>query len=206
MPLDTTTEFAAELDPSIISAAQCGNEHAHAAIYSHYSGRLYTLIYRLVPRRAQAEDLLHEVFVEVLRSVGSYSGSGSFGGWLRTIAVNKSLMHLRSPWHRSMLWVDESPEQLRDAHGVVMPIDAACNSQRDLESALRKLTPLSRAVVWLHDVEGYTHGEIATALGRTASFSKSQLARAHLRLRELLTIDVETLSCTPATQSLPISS
>src|SRR5215831_16550852 len=195
-----------ELDGTVIAAAQTGNEHAHAAIYSHYSQRLYTLIYRLVPRRAQAEDLLQEVFVEVLRSVGSFSGAGSFGGWLRTIAVNKSLMHLQSPWHRSMLWVDESPEQLRDANGFVIPIDAACDSQRDLESALRELTPLSRAVVWLHDVEGYTHGEIAASLGRTVSFSKSQLARAHERLRELLSQPEETPSCTPAPQSVSISS
>ena len=56
----------------------------------------------------------------------------------------------------------------------------------DLERALAALPAITRSVVWLHDVEGYTHGEIARLLGRTASFSKSQLARAHVRLRELL--------------------
>ena len=53
----------------------------------------------------------------------------------------------------------------------------------DLESALARLSETSRAVVWLHDVEGYTHEEIATQMGKTVSFSKSQLARAHQRLR-----------------------
>jgi RNA polymerase sigma-70 factor (ECF subfamily) len=53
----------------------------------------------------------------------------------------------------------------------------------DLEAALDRLSPTSRAVVWLHDVEGYTHEEIAGMKDRTVSFSKSQLARAHARLR-----------------------
>ncbi len=56
----------------------------------------------------------------------------------------------------------------------------------DLEAALERLSETSRAVVWLHDVEGYTHEEIATMMGKTPSFSKSQLARAHLRLRKWL--------------------
>jgi RNA polymerase sigma-70 factor (ECF subfamily) len=57
-----------------------------------------------------------------------------------------------------------------------------------LETALESLSPTARAVVWLHDVEGYTHREIAAAMGKTASFSKSQLARAHEKLRELLAV------------------
>ena len=64
--------------------------------------------------------------------------------------------------------------------------DAQAQASADVERALAALPPLTRSVVWLHDVEGYTHGEIARLLGRTASFSKSQLARAHQRLRELL--------------------
>ncbi len=56
----------------------------------------------------------------------------------------------------------------------------------DLEAALERLPDVSRAVVWLHDVEGYTHAEIGEMMGKTTSFSKSQLARAHERLRRWL--------------------
>jgi DNA-directed RNA polymerase specialized sigma24 family protein len=56
----------------------------------------------------------------------------------------------------------------------------------DLEAALERLSTTSRAVVWLHDVEGYTHEEIAAMMQKTVSFSKSQLARAHSRLRRWL--------------------
>jgi RNA polymerase sigma-70 factor (ECF subfamily) len=61
----------------------------------------------------------------------------------------------------------------------------------DLEAALERLSETSRAVVWLHDVEGYTHEEIAGMMGKTPSFSKSQLARAHQRLRRWLGEEVE---------------
>jgi RNA polymerase sigma-70 factor (ECF subfamily) len=73
--------------------------------------------------------------------------------------------------------------------------------QRDLEMALAKLPARARAVVWLHDVEGFTHDEIATQFAMTASFSKSQLMRAHLRLRELLQEPAESSTCIPVSTS-----
>ncbi len=208
MASEPTTETPqTEIDADIIKAASSGDDQAHAAIYSRYAGRLYTLIYRLVPRRSQAEDLLHDTFVEVLRSIGSFSGVGSFEGWLRSIAVNKCLTLLRSPWHRSLSWFDDSLTPFPEADANETPsLDATLAAQSELESALGQLAPISRAVVWLHDVEGYTHGEIARALGRTPSFSKSQLARAHTRLRELLVQHDGPLPCTPATPSLSTSS
>ncbi len=68
--------------------------------------------------------------------------------------------------------------------GRTMPPDPL--APLDLEAALRRLPARSRAVLWLHDVEGYTHEEIGALMGKTASFSKSQLSRAHRRLREWL--------------------
>jgi RNA polymerase sigma-70 factor (ECF subfamily) len=195
-----------DLDLHTLAAAQSGDDRAHAAIYARYASRIYTLIYRLIPRRAQAEDLLHDTFVEVLRSIAGFSGNGSFEGWLRSIAVNKCLMQLRSPWHRSLTWLDESLTYSQELEVSAAPsLDATLAAQSELEAALRNLSPISRAVVWLHDVEGYTHGEIAHSLGRTTSFSKSQLARAHQRLRELLVTRDENLPCTPATHSLSTS-
>ena len=64
----------------------------------------------------------------------------------------------------------------------------------DLERAFEHLSETSRAVIWLHDVEGFTHEEIAERMGRTVSFSKSQLARANARLRRLLSPAVESES------------
>lgn len=202
-----TQALLPEIQASVIVAAQAGDSPAHAAIYAHYSNRIFTLIYRIIPRRSLAEDLLQEVFIEVLREINQFTGIGSFGGWLRSIAVNKCLMQIRSPWHRSMLWLDDSTAGVTFEQQVPAP-EIAHALQTDMDAALRRLAPLTRAVVWLHDVEGYTHAEIAKLFGRTTSFSKSQLTRAHLRLREYLTANEtpESLPCQSAPQPLSTNS
>ena len=177
-----------QIADEVVRAAQGGDARAHETIYLACRRPIYTLIRRLVVRVAIADELFQETFVEVLRSIGAYSGEGSFGGWVRSIAVSKCLMYLRSPWHRSLLYLDNNDES---AAPVVL-LDPATHpdvqaaASVDVERALATLPALTRSVIWLHDVEGYTHQEIARLLGRTASFSKSQLARAHMRLRELL--------------------
>jgi len=105
-------------------------------------------------------------------------------------------MHLRSPWQRGLRWV----EGLMPTDAEVPAADTAGaggGRALDLERALARLGDTARAVVWLHDVEGYTHAEIGALLGGTASLSKSQLVRAHARLRELLEPDGVKTSCMP---------
>jgi RNA polymerase sigma-70 factor (ECF subfamily) len=96
---------------------------------------------------------------------------------VRTIAASKALMRLRRNKYRD---TDELQEEVVGHRRE----DAAL--RMDLEAALERLSETSRSVVWLHDVEGYTHEEIAGMMGKTPSFSKSQLARAHARLRRWL--------------------
>jgi RNA polymerase sigma factor (sigma-70 family) len=191
-----------DLDPATIRAAADGDRCAHEAIYRNYQRPVYSLVRRLIGRPAVADEIFQEVFVEILRSIGSYTGDGSFSGWVRTIAVNKCLMHLRSPWNRGLLWLDAENDPDAPAMASLVDhaprADAQVSAQADLERAFAKLSPLTRTVVWLHDVEGYTHTEIARALGRTTGFSKSQLARAHQRLRELLEPRTESVPCMSA--------
>jgi RNA polymerase sigma-70 factor (ECF subfamily) len=173
------------LPDGLAVAARAGDADALGAVYEACAGATYTLIRRLVRRDAVAEDLLQETFADVIRNVARWEGRAPLPMWIRAIAVRRSLMHLRSPWTRSLEWLELLPgaEPAEPGH------DARCDQERDLEHALMTLPPLSRAVVWLHDVEGYTHEEIAAQLGRTPSFSKSQLSRAHARLRQALRDD-----------------
>lgn len=192
-----------EVSAEVVRAARTGDVRAHEAIYLACRRPIYTLIRRLVSRAAIADELFQDTFVEVLRNIGAYSGEGSFGGWVRSIAVSKCLMYLRSPWHRSLLYLDNdenetAPVVLLDTASYP---DAQAAARADVERALAALPALSRSVVWLHDVEGYTHAEIARLLGRTASFSKSQLARAHTRLRELLDQPAGSSPCTHLSSS-----
>ena len=164
-----------------IDQARTGDPEANAAIYRVFATPVYNLALRLTRQRTMAEEILQETFIEVLTKIGTYRGEALLGTWIREIAVNKCLMHLRSGWHRKSRPLEETGSDQGDN------IDTAINPEHlDLERALAGLTPVSRAVVWLHDVEGYTHTEIGRLMGKTSSFSKSQLARAHQRLQVLL--------------------
>lgn len=183
-----------------VSRARLGDTTAQAAIYRAYERPVRTLARRLVPGVSAAEDVAQDVFVDVLTKLDQYDGRGSFAGWVRSITVSRCLMYLRSPWRRGLGWVESLVTGDPDA-GLEPPAPSCSGDAVDLERALARLGETARAVVWLHDVEGYTHAEIGALLGGTASFSKSQLARAHIRLRELLEPDAERTTCMPVQTS-----
>ncbi len=187
-----------ELPAAVVAAARSGDLAALEAVYVATARAIYTLLRRLVRRPAIAEELLQETFVDVLLHIGAFEARCPLPAWIRSIAVNRALMYLRSPWHRSLEWLDKDPggaDRLpATGNDRFEPLDAG------LEKALMTLPALSRAVVWLHDVEGFTHADIGFALGKTPSFSKSQLSRAHRRLRDLLgrdEIPAEGTPCSP---------
>jgi RNA polymerase sigma factor (sigma-70 family) len=181
-------EHVTGVDELLLARAKAGNEAALETLFRRFEAPVYTLARRLTRTPHDAEDVLQETFLEVVRSIGRFRGEGSFAGWIRKVTASKALMRLRK--HRSRVGEEELSEELADAvaahrgHGVA-PI-ATTPERLDLEAALARLPHTARAVTWLHDVEGYSHDEIAAMVGKTASFSKSQLARAHARLREML--------------------
>ncbi len=182
------------IDAGIVKRAARGDVRAHEIIYRSFSVPVYSLCLRFTRVPAHAEDLLQETFVEVIRSIGKFRGDAALGSWIRRIAVTKALMFLRSAWHSRGQsldddWDDVTPSR-SDASGVSGDPDRAI----DLDAALAALPEVSRAVVWLHDVEGFTHREIADLMGKTESFSKSQLSRAYQRLRPLLEAETATVS------------
>jgi RNA polymerase sigma factor (sigma-70 family) len=163
---------------SVVARAREGDEAALEALYRAFEAPVYNLARRICRTTEDAEDVLQETFFEVCRSIGRYREEGSLWGWIRTIAASKALMRLRRNKYRD---TDELNDEL-----VIGQRKEETHLRMDLEAALERLPETSRAVVWLHDVEGYTHDEIAGMMGKTASFSKSQLARAHARLRRWL--------------------
>ena len=176
------TRFAdCSVAEDIVGRARLGDPAANEVLYRTYSTAVYNLALRLTRQRTMAEEILQETFIEVLTKIGTFRGAALLGTWIREIAVNKCLMHLRSGWHRKSRPLEETGSDQGDN------IDMAIKPEHlDLERALAGLAPVSRAVVWLHDVEGYTHHEIGKLMGKSDSFSKSQLARAHQRLQVLL--------------------
>jgi RNA polymerase sigma-70 factor (ECF subfamily) len=119
-----------------------------------------------------------------------YRGDAPFAAWLRKLVVNESLMQLR---HDRLHVIEVFDDTLGD-DSAPQPWTSA--DATTLDRALNRLPDDARAVLWLYHVEGFTHVEIAREFGRSVSFSKSQLARATKRLRELLTPKVEETPCT----------
>jgi RNA polymerase sigma-70 factor (ECF subfamily) len=176
-----------QIDPAIVQRAARGDVRAHEIIYRAFATPVYSLCLRFTRVPAHAEDLAQETFIEIMRSINGFRGEAALGSWIRRIAVSKALMFLRSAWTaRSQAlnddWDETTPGDA-SSHGISSHPDDAL----DLDAALASLPTVSRTIVWLHDVEGFTHKEIAKLMGRSESFSKSQLSRAYQRLRPMLT-------------------
>lgn len=181
------------VDASILARARRGDMKAHEVLYRAYGTPVYTLALRMLQSPAHADDVLQETSIEVIRKIHTVRNDAAFAGWVKRVAVNKCLGHLRSAWHR-LAAPSVVPEDGADdgwQGGDDGREAASVDGGLDAERALALLPPMARAVVWLYDVEGYTHQEIGEMMGKTTSFSKSQLSRAHQSLREMLGAGIE---------------
>jgi RNA polymerase sigma factor (sigma-70 family) len=178
--------FAVAVDDLLVARARKGDVAALETLYRSFERPVYTLARRLTRTPHDAEDVLQETFLEVVRSIRQFRGEGSLAGWIRRVAASKALMRLRQEGARppEQELSDELADSIAARHPGAGP--AAAVERMDLETAVARLSDSARAVLWLHDVEGYSHEEIGAMAGKTPSFSKSQLARAHARLRVLL--------------------
>jgi RNA polymerase sigma-70 factor (ECF subfamily) len=132
---------------------------------------------------SRAEDLTQEAFVRAWQALPAYRFESAFSTWLHRLAVNTALMELRSRRSRPLADNDE------DAFDAIGSLDSAGHVtalSMDLERVVATLPPRARAVLVLHDVEGWKHEEIATELGMAVGSSKAQLHRARGLLRTRL--------------------
>jgi RNA polymerase sigma-70 factor (ECF subfamily) len=183
--------------PEVVERARGGDECAQAAIYAAVAPATFALIRHISGNRCLAEDLFQETMMTLYQRLSAFRGEAPLGAWVRQIAMSKCLMYLRSPWHRARLRL--GADSVTDAQwweSLISPTPGPKAESIDVERALASLTPTARAVVWLFEVEGYSHEEIAQSFGRSISFSKSQLARAHLKLREWFEPRVDRQTCT----------
>jgi RNA polymerase sigma-70 factor (ECF subfamily) len=171
-------------DMALVERCLANTPGAFEELYGANAPRLFGLACRMVGR-ADAEDLLQEIFLTAHRKLGSYKGESSIGTWLFRLATNLCLDHLRSRGARYAGLTDAIDDDLESGPGgsgaVVGTVD-----RLDLERALAGLPAGCRSVFVLHDVEGFGHGEIADLLGIAEGTSKSQLHKARLRLRATL--------------------
>jgi len=171
--------FDIVLDELTLARARRGDLHACESIYRLYEGPAYTIAFRICKCPSLAQDVLQEAFINAFKRLRQFRGDAPFWGWLRRVIINQAISMLRRQ-------PDFAPLELSEFHGSTAGEQGRVELSTDLASAFSQLDAQDRTVVWLHDVEGYNHIEIAELFGMTESFSKTRLSRARARLRELL--------------------
>ena len=162
-----------------------GDEVALRQLWMQHAPHIDAIVLRLCGDRDLAADIAQEVWIQIFRALPGYRGDSQFGTWAHRIAVNRTLNALRKVRRiaRVELEIEEGESVASDGTEDAMDRTFLADS---IDHAVRRLAPGARTVFTLHDVEGYTHEEIAQELGITSGGSKSQLAKARAKLRRML--------------------
>ncbi|MEE4175527.1 MAG: sigma-70 family RNA polymerase sigma factor [Xanthomonadales bacterium] len=174
-----SSSFDTQVDEVTLARAKRGDIQACEQLYRQFHRPVYSVTVRVTNCSQLAQDVTQEAFITAFRRLGQFRGDAPFWGWLRRLAINHAISALRKQPRGELVTFEDfraSCEGNQEAIGEAM----------DLSEALAQLGEEDRLVVWLHDVEGYRHGEIAEVFGKTESFSKTRLSRARKKLRELI--------------------
>ena len=178
----TNSPDAMENDQLIVQRAISGDQAAMRALWARHAPHIDVVVRRLVGQDLDlAADIAQDVWIQIFRALPSFRGDSQFSTWAHRIAVNRTLNALRRTKRMAALETD-----VEDDSASVEPEAERALLATTIEAAAAKLSPGARTVFLLHDVEGYTHEEIAKELGITAGGSKSQLFKARAKLRVML--------------------
>ena len=168
-------------EQDLIEGCRRGNRQAQQLLYDRYAGRMYSVCLRYARNPMEAEDIVVIAFTKIFERISQYRGEGSFEGWIRRITVNEALSALRR--NRTMgIEADlDSADREIDYQQLSDHLEA-----EDLIQIIEKLPPGYRVVFNMYAIDGYSHKEIAEALGISENTSKSQLSRARAVLQKLL--------------------
>lgn len=165
--------------PTDLDLVERGDEGAVRRIVGEYTPLVYGVALGITRCEADAADVTQEVFIALPELLRSFDGD-AFAQWLKVVSMRMALMHVRA---------EES--QMRRRYEFAQGRDVASHEERTLcgitvERALERLDPLLRTVFVLRELEGFTHREIAEAMGISESLSQTRLHRARHRLRRML--------------------
>lgn len=169
-------------DEQLIKECLSGRPSAQKTLYERFSRKMMGVCIRYSSSYEEAQDVLQDGFVKVFEKLGTYSGNGSFEGWVRRIMVNTALDSWRkNKQEREMQDIEEVGYGLSSGEDIVSNITA-----EDLLAILQTIPSGYRMVFNLYVIEGYSHKEIGEMLNITESTSKSQFSRARSYLMNIL--------------------
>ena len=168
-------------DAALVRRAIDGDERAMRMLWNQHAPHVDAVVRRIAGDPDTAEDIAQEVWIQIFRALPSWRGDAKFSTWVHRVAINRTLNALRRT--RRLSAVETSIEE--DSASVEQDGERSMLAA-SIDAAAKQLSPGARTVFLLHDVEGYTHEEIASELGITPGGSKSQLFKARAKLRRLL--------------------
>jgi RNA polymerase sigma factor (sigma-70 family) len=172
--------FGQQIEISLIAKAQAGDVSSMEAIYKAYAKPCYLLAIRITSNPSASQDIVHEVFLKVIKKITQFKASGNFAGWIRQITANESIDYLkRNSRIQEQSELDETLEASSQFE------TQWWDTIKDLDKLTSKLSDSARAVLFLHELEGFSHKEIAALFGKTESFSKQSLSRAFSQLKNM---------------------
>jgi RNA polymerase sigma-70 factor, ECF subfamily len=172
-------------DDELLDRFRAGDGKAFDEIVIRYERRVFAIAIRICRHHEDARDVTQDVFVTALRTLGGFRGDAQLSTWLHRVTVNASLDLVRRRSRREGPAVEEMSDQPADEPG---PESQAIGSvrAREVHRALGRLAPDQRAVIVLHDLQGFDYAEVAATLEVPVGTVKSRLHRARLALaREL---------------------
>lgn len=175
------------VDDATVARAASGDAAAFRTVYERHRADVARLVFRMLGRRSDLDDVVQEVFVQVHRSLRDFRGQSKFTTWLHRVTVNVVLMHRRAARSRPVFADDAVPESRADAH-VAMPDEDADRRERmrAFGRVLDKLADKKRDVFVLHELEGHTPAEIARIVGAPVLTVRTRLFYARRDLEKLM--------------------
>lgn len=183
-------------DAELLKALREGREEAFETLVRLHSGRMLSVCRRILRSDEEAKDAVQEAFISAFRGLATFEGTSLLGTWLHRIAVNASLMRLRSRKRRPEESIEELlPAFKDDGHARIEPRDFSPSALQQVESretrefvrsCIDRLPDMYRVVLLLRDIEEMDTFEAAEVLGVTEGVVKVRLHRARHALRRLL--------------------
>ncbi|HEU0063639.1 MAG TPA: RNA polymerase sigma factor [Flavisolibacter sp.] len=173
-------------ESDLIEGCRRGDRRMQQELYERFASKMYGVCLRYAGNNEEAEDILQEGFIKVFNKIATYRGEGSFEGWIRRIFVNTAIEQFRKRIHLQP--ITEYEENTYEGKYLSV-LDSM--AEKDIIELIQKLSPGYRTVFNMYVIEGYTHKQIAEALGISEGTSKSQLSRARQIMQELIRSFIE---------------
>lgn len=166
---------------ALVDGCKTGDQKAQFQIYKLYYKAMYNTSLRIINDTMEAEDIMQESFLSAFEKIDTYSGTVSFGAWLKKIVINRSLDAVS---RRKAIFEDiEAHTGIRDEGSDDVSRQEELDIKvEEIKEAINKLPDGYRIILSLYLLEGYDHDEIAEILGISSSTSRSQLSRAKQKL------------------------